>query len=63
MQAGMAGGSTDAASFIIAMNKLFDLAVTSAVTVFTLGATIFFAKATVENAKSVGKTFMSILKK
>lgn len=45
------------------MNKLFDLAVTSAVTVFTLGATIFFAKATVENAKSVGKTFMSILKK
>ena len=25
MQAGMAGGSTDAASFIIAMNKLFDL--------------------------------------
>ena len=45
------------------MNKVFDLAVTSAVTVFTLGATIFFAKATVENTKSVGKTFMSILKK
>ena len=45
------------------MNKLFDLAVTSAVTVFVLGATIFFAKATVENTKSVGKTFMSILKK
>ena len=37
------------------MNKLFDLAVTSAVTVFTLGATIFFAKATVENTKSVGR--------
>ena len=28
MQAGMAGGSTDAASFIIAMNKLFDLKMT-----------------------------------
>ncbi len=28
MQAGMAGGSTDAASFIVAMNKLFDLKMT-----------------------------------
>ena len=28
MQAGMAGGSTDCAAFIIAMNKLFDLKLT-----------------------------------
>lgn len=45
------------------MNKLLDLAALTAATVFTTGATIFFAKASVENTKSIGKAFMSILKK
>lgn len=45
------------------MNKLLDLAALTAVTVFTTGATIFFAKATGNSVKEIGKTFMSILKK
>lgn len=44
------------------MNKLLDLAALTAVTVFTTGATIFFAKATGNGVKDIGKTFMSILK-
>ena len=35
------------------MNKLFDLAAVTAVTVFTTGATIFFAKATGNGVKKL----------